>query len=313
MLPLTFKRSCGAPPGHPLAGGRAASQLARARASEPPLTRELLPLVRRALSERYTVDREIARGGAACVFLGYDAAGAAVALKVLRPELVVSVTSERFLREVAFLAQVSHPRIPKLLDWGESEWLVWYVMPYIAGPSLRDHLTRLQCVAIDDTLRIADELLDALSFAHQQGIVHRDVKPENIVLSEGGAILLDFGIARAIAEAGTDRLTRSGYAVGTSAYMSPEQVEGSADIDARSDLYSLGCVLFECLAGRPPFTAAREEAVLRMHLHCAPPDVRTLRKDAPRPLGRVIDRALKVKRKDRWRSAADMRQALQGD
>lgn len=256
------------------------------------------------------MDREIARGGAARVFRAQDASGQTVALKVLHPELVVSVTSERFLREVAFLAQVSHPRIPRLLDWGESEWLVWYVMPYVEGSSVRECLARARRLDVADTLRMADDLLDTLSFAHGTGIVHRDVKPENIVLSSEGAVLLDFGIARAIARSGTDRLTRSGFAVGTSAYMSPEQVEARQDIDHRSDLYSLGCVLFECLAGRPPYTAARDEAVLRMHLDGAVPDLRALRDDVPGPLADAIHRALRVARDERWPSAGEMREAL---
>lgn len=247
------------------------------------------------------------------MFLAYDAEGTPVALKVLHPELVVSVTSERFLREVAFLAQVSHPRIPRLLDWGESDWLVWYVMPYVDGPNLREHLSRIRRVSIGDTRRIAHDLLEALSFAHEKGIVHRDVKPENIVLSGQGAVLLDFGIARAIAQAGTDRLTRSGFAVGTSAYMSPEQVEGRLDIDHRSDLYSLGCVLFECLAGRPPFTAPREEMILRMHVDSERPGLGSLREDVPEELRQVIERALQRARQERWQSAADMRRALNED
>ncbi len=272
----------------------------------------MLPLVRRALAGRYTVDREVARGGAARVFLAYGTDGKPVALKVLHPELIVSVTSERFLREVAFLAQISHPRIPKLVDWGESEWLVWYVMPFVEGPSLREHVARVRWVSLSDTARIADDLLEVLSFAHGKGIVHRDVKPENVVLSPKGAVLLDFGIARAIAQAGTDRLTRSGFAVGTSAYMSPEQAEGSPDIDHRSDLYSLGCVLFECLTGRPPFTAPRNDVVLRLHLEGNVPDLRALRADAPDELVGAIGRALATKRDDRWQSAGEMRRALAG-
>ena len=273
--------------------------------------REFLPLVRRAVAARYTVDREIARGGAARVFLAYDTDGSAVALKVLHPQLAVSVTAERFLREINFLRTLDHPRIARVIDSGESEWLVYYVMPYVNGPTVRDHLGRARRASVSDTIHIALDLLDALGYAHDRGIVHRDVKPDNIVLTPDGAILLDFGIARAIQQAGTDRLTRSGFAVGTSSYMSPEQVQGDPEIDHRSDLYSLGCVLFECLAGRPPFSAEREELVLRLHLEAHAPDVGTLRRDAPRWVCDVIARSLETARDARWQSAREMRRAFE--
>ncbi len=267
-------------------------------------------MVRRAVADKYTVDREIARGGAARIFLAYDREGAPVALKVLHPQLAVSVTADRFLREISFLSEIDHPRIGKLIDCGESEWLIYYVLAFVDGPTLRDHLARVGQASVLGTVKIAVDLLAALDYAHAKGIVHRDVKPENVVLAEDGAVLLDFGIARAIAQSGTDRLTRSGIAVGTSSYMSPEQVEGLTDIDERSDLYSLGCVLFECLAGRPPFLAEREELVLRMHLDHEAPDVRDYRSDVPDELVHVIDIALKGPREDRWQSVAEMREAL---
>ncbi len=253
----------------------------------------------------------MARGGAARVFLAKQQdSGKQVALKVLHPQLAVSVTADRFLREVTFLSDIDHPKIGKLIDSGENEWLVYYVMPYVEGPTLREHLARVTQASMSDTLKIAHDLLDALDYAHAKGIVHRDVKPDNVVLSEAGAILVDFGIAKAIAESGTDRLTRSGFAVGTSAYMSPEQIEGAEDIDHCSDIYSLGCVLFECVAGQPPFHAAREEAVLRLHLEGKHPKLRKLRKDTPKELAATIDKALENKREDRWQSAAEMRAAL---
>ena len=245
------------------------------------------------------------------MFLAQEqASGRRVALKVLHPQLAVSVTADRFLREVGFLTSIDHPRIGKLIDSGENEWLVYYVMPYVEGPTLREHLARVQQASISDTLKIAHDLLDALDYAHAKGIVHRDVKPENIVLSQEGAVLVDFGIAKAVAESGTDRLTRSGFAVGTSAYMSPEQIAGAEDIDYRADFYSLGCVLFECLAGQPPFHAAREEAILRLHLAGKHPKIRKLRKDTPKELAAVLDKALQNEREDRWQSAAEMKAAL---
>lgn len=267
-------------------------------------------MVRRAVAERYTVDREIARGGAARVFLAYDRDGTPVALKVLHPQLAVSVTADRFLREISVLSSFDHPNIGRLIDCGESEWLIYYVMMFVDGPSLREHLTRVRRVSVEDTVRIAADLLAALEYAHAKGIVHRDVKPENIVVSGDRAVLVDFGIARAIAQSGTDRLTRSGFAVGTSAYMSPEQIQGMLDIDERADIYSLGCVLFECLAGRPPFTAERDDIVLRMHLDHRAPEVRSFREEIPERLALVVDRSLKGPREERWQTAAEMRGAL---
>jgi eukaryotic-like serine/threonine-protein kinase len=270
----------------------------------------MLPLVRQAFSGHYEVDREIGRGGNARIFLARDAQGGAVALKILHPELLVSVAADRFLREIRLASQLDHPHIAKLLDSGEREWLVYYVMSYVEGLTLREHLDRSGRMAIPETLRLATDLLDALEHAHGHGIIHRDVKPANVVLSSGGAILLDFGIARAVIASGSDQLTRSGIAVGTSTYMSPEQITALADIDHRSDIYSMGCVLFECLTGQPPFFHRNEALVLQLHLTQAPPDVRTLRPDTPVELASGIARALAKSPQERWGSAASMRDAL---
>jgi serine/threonine-protein kinase len=274
------------------------------------MRRELLTLVREALAGRYTVEREIARGGAAYVFSGRDGAGTAVALKILRPELAVTVTADRFLREVEFLRQLEHPHVARVLDSGEAEFFLFYVMPMIEGPSLRQHLDRARRVSVEDTCHIGWDLLDALGYFHERQIVHRDVKPDNIVLRPDGPVLVDFGIAKAIADAGTDRLTRSGFTVGTSHYMSPEQVLGEADIDHRCDLYSMGCVLYECLTGRPPFWHQREEHVLRMQQLDPAPDVRERREDTPAGLATAIARALEKDRERRWGTARDMRDAI---
>jgi serine/threonine protein kinase len=269
----------------------------------------MLALVRQAFTGRYEVEREIGRGGNARIFLATDSNGQAVALKILHPELLVSVAADRFLREIKLCSRLNHPHIARLLDSGEQEWLVYYVMSYAEGPTLRERLDGGQ-FSIPETLRLAADLLDALDHAHSQGIIHRDVKPANVVMSSEGAILLDFGIARAVIASGADQLTRSGIAVGTSTYMSPEQITALADIDHRSDLYSMGCMLFECLAGQPPFHHRNEAVVLQLHLTQSAPDVRTLRSDTPAELATGISKALAKAPKDRWRSAAEMRDAF---
>jgi serine/threonine protein kinase len=269
----------------------------------------MLALVRQAFTGRYEVEREIGRGGNARIFLATDPNGLSVALKILHPELLVSVAADRFLREIKLCSRLNHPHIARLLDSGEQEWLVYYVMSYAEGPTLRERLDGGQ-FSIPETLRLAADLLDALDHAHSLGIIHRDVKPANVVMSSEGAILLDFGIARAVIASGTDQLTRSGIAVGTSTYMSPEQITALADIDHRSDLYSMGAMLFECLAGQPPFHHRNEAVVLQLHLTQTAPDVRTLRSDTPAELATGISKALAKAPKDRWRSAAEMRDAF---
>ena len=270
----------------------------------------MLALVRQAFDGRYQVESEIGRGGNARIFLARDPEGRPVALKILHPELLVSVAADRFLREIKLASQLSHPHIARLLDSGERDWLIYYVMDFVDGQTLRERLDNSRQLSIAETLRIASDLLDALDHAHQQGIIHRDVKPANVVLSAHGAILLDFGIARAVIASGTDQLTRSGIAVGTSTYMSPEQITAVTDIDHRSDLYSMGCVLYECLAGQAPFVHRNEAVVLQLHLTQPAPDVRTLRSDTPPELATAIAKALSKAPSDRWRSAAEMRETL---
>ncbi len=270
----------------------------------------MLALVRHAFEQRYEVEREIGKGGNARIYLARDRDGHRVALKILHPELLVSVAADRFLREIRLASRLNHPHIARLLDSGEREWLVYYVMTYVEGPTLREHLAEGKRLGVAETVRLAGDLLDALDHAHTQGIVHRDVKPDNVVLAAEGAVLLDFGIARAVVASGSDRLTRSGIAVGTSTYMSPEQITALNEIDARSDLYSLACVLFECLAGQPPFTHRNEVVVLQHHLTQPAPDVRTLRADTPAELAGGIARALAKSPAERWQSAAAMRDAL---
>jgi len=273
--------------------------------------RDVLSLVQSVLADRYTVEREIARGGAARVFMARDHSGTRVALKVLHPELTVSLAAERFLREISVLAGISHPRISRLLDYGEREWLVYYVMEFVEGPTLREYLDHVGRAPVKETVVGTCQILEALQFAHEHGVVHRDVKPENIKLSPAGAVLMDFGIAKAVAAYGTSRLTRSGFTVGTSAYMSPEQVAGDRAIDHRADLYSLGCVMFECLAGEPPYQHLDDRLVLSMHQRGPIPDVRKKRRDVPPKLGKLVTRALAKNPDERWQTAAEMRTALE--
>jgi serine/threonine-protein kinase len=276
------------------------------------VARDLIGRLREALGDRYTVITAVGRGGNATLFGALDAQGQKVAIKVLHPELAVSVAADRFLREIRYASQLNHPHIAPLLDSGESNYLLWFVMPFVAGETLRQVITRERTLPIDRAVRVATEVLDALAHAHEHHLAHRDIKPDNIVLSasDGGAIVVDFGIARAIASSGEDRVTRSGFVVGTEEYMSPEQASGSPNIDGRTDLYSLGVVLFEALAGRPPFAAASAAAVLDMQQHAPPPDLRKLRRDVPRALSDTVMKALAKAREARWQTAADMRQAL---
>ncbi|PYP17761.1 MAG: hypothetical protein DMD54_06950 [Gemmatimonadetes bacterium] len=275
------------------------------------LARDLIGRVREALGARYNVITSVGRGGNATLFGAYDEQGQKVAIKVLHPELAVSVAADRFLREIRYASQLNHPHIARLLDSGENDYLLWFVMPFVPGETLRQVVRRERMLPVDRAVRIATEVLDALAHAHEHGLAHRDIKPDNIVCSgDSGAILVDFGIARAIATSGEDRVTRSGFVVGTEEYMSPEQAGGSPDIDGRTDIYSLGVVLFEALAGRPPFSAASAAAVLDMQQHAPPPDLRKLRRDVPRALSDTVMKSLAKAREARWQTASDMRRAL---
>jgi len=274
--------------------------------------RDLIERVRKALGDRYTIVTAVGRGGNASIFGAVDPHGTKIALKVLHPELSVSVAADRFLREIRYAGQLNHPHIAPVLDSGESDYLLWYAMPYVPGDTIRQTLRRERLLPVDRAVRIACEVLDALAYAHANGIAHRDIKPDNIVLSPDGAILVDLGIARAIAHSGEDRVTRSGFVVGTEEYMSPEQAEGAPDIDGRTDLYSVGVLLFEMLAGRAPFSSPSAAAVLDMQQHHAAPDIRGFRKDVPPALAAALARALAKSRADRWQTAEEMRLALSG-
>lgn len=218
--------------------------------------------------------------------------------------------AERFLREIRVASSLDHPLIAPVLDWGQRDWLVYYTMPLIAGPTLRTCFSRSRQLSVADTCRVGKDVLDALGHAHQARIMHRDVKPENIIISDRGAVLVDFGVARAVEVAAGDRVTAAGMTVGTAGYMSPEQASGAADLDYRTDLYAVGCVLFESLAGRPPFAHRNQSVVLQMQLSGEAPDVRTFRADTPEPLAQAITRALQRRAEDRWRTAVEMRSSL---
>ncbi len=270
----------------------------------------LPPRLSEALGERYVLERELGRGGMATVYLAQDLRhGRHVALKVLLPELSAVLGPERFLREIHTTARLDHPHILPVLDSGEAAGLLWYTMPYVEGESLRDRLRSETQLSVDEALRIAREVADALGYAHGQGVVHRDVKPENILLAHGHARVADFGVARALEYAGGDSLTGTGLALGTPAYMSPEQASAGS-VDGRSDLYSLGCVLYEMLAGEPPFTGPTPQAVIARRFTETPRPLGATREQLPAGLEQAVGKALARTPADRFQTAGDLAHAL---
>jgi len=254
---------------------------------------DLRALLEPGFAGTYTIERELGRGGMATVFLARDLKHhRPVALKALSPHLSYVLGPERFRREIELLAALTHPHIVPLHDSGGTAGLLWYTMPYVDGESLRDRLRRDGRLPLEDVVRVTTEVADALHYAHGRGIVHRDLKPENILLSAGHAFVADFGIARALAQAGDDRLTGTGLALGTPAYMSPEQAVGEHEVDARSDIFSLGCVVYEMLAGEPPFTGPTPQAVLAQRLTGSAPPLQSRRADVPQPVAAAVARAL---------------------
>jgi len=246
-----------------------------------------------ALTDRYRIERELGQGGMATVYLAHDLKhDRAVALKVLRPELAVTLGLERFQTEIKTTARLHHPHILPLYDSGEAGGQLFYVMPLVDGESLRDRLTREKQLPLADALRITREVAEALAYAHARNVIHRDIKPENILLEGGHALVADFGIARAVSAGGDPRLTQTGHSIGTPVYMSPEQAAGDPDLDGRSDLYSLAGVLFEMLAGEPPFTGATPEAILVQRFTQAAPRISTKRTGIPAPIDVALQRAL---------------------
>src|SRR5213593_4320846 len=274
---------------------------------------DMLDLLREGLASRYEIERQIGAGGMARVFLAVEQhPQRRVAIKVLDPEISTRLLRERFIREVDLSSKLSHPHIVPIFTAGEVEGLFYYVMPYVEGESLRHRLLRERKLPLEDALHIARDVADALAFAHQQGIIHRDIKPENILLSGTHAIVADFGIARAISAAGSLTLTQAGQPIGSPGYMSPEQAMALGDLDARTDIYSLGCVLFEMLAGEPPVASMTERRVQNWtaleagrSLHHAEPGV-------VRAVKHAISRALAPLPDDRFPTAGEFAAALGG-
>ena len=265
-----------------------------------------------ALEGRYAIERELGEGGMATVYLAKDLKHERkVALKVLKPELAAVVGAERFLAEIKTTANLTHPHILPLHDSGEADGFLFYVMPHIEGESLRERIDREKQLGVDDALAITRKVADALDYAHEHGVVHRDIKPGNILLSERGEPLIaDFGIALAVAQAGGGRITETGLSLGTPHYMSPEQATGDRDVDPRSDVYALGCVLFEMLAGQPPFSASTAQAVLVKILTADAPSITSERRTVPPNVGAALAQALEKLPADRFTSAAEFGAAL---
>lgn len=267
-----------------------------------------------ALTDRYRLEREIGAGGMATVYVAQDLKHERrVAIKVLRPELSASVGSDRFLREIHVAAQLQHPHILTLIDSGSADGLLYYVMPYVEGDSLRTTLARGGALPVTETVQVLRDVADALAYAHAHGVVHRDVKPENVMFSGRHALVMDFGIAKAISEAtGPGSLTSAGMAVGTPAYMAPEQVAADPAVDHRADLYALGVLGYEMLAGRTPFAGASPQATLAAHVTQTPEPVTRHRPTIPPALGALIMRCLAKRPQDRCQNAGEVLQALEG-
>ena len=273
------------------------------------------PDLQNALRAHYTLERELGRGGMATVYLARDTKhGRQVALKVLHQDLAASLGPERFRREISFAAALQHPHILTVLDSGETDaGDLWFTMPYVEGESLRERLRRQAQLSLEDAVRITREVALALDFAHKRGIVHRDVKPENILLtSDGQALLADFGIARALSSSASGTtLTATGVVVGTAAYMSPEQASGERTLGPASDVYSLGAVCYEMLAGEPPFTGPTAQAVIAKMMSSPAPSVRRIRASVPEAVDLALQRALAPVPADRWGTPGEFAKALE--
>ncbi len=273
---------------------------------------EQLEHLKAALADRYRIERALGRGGMATVYLAEDLkTRRKVAIKVLKPEIAAVVGPDRFLREIVITAKLDHPHILPLHDSGEADGFLYFVMPYVEGGTLRDRLKREKQLSIEDAIQTTREVADALDFAHRHNVIHRDIKPENILLAAGHARVADFGVARALSEAGGERLTESGVAVGTPEYMSPEQSAGGDDLDQRTDVYSLACVVYEMLAGEPPFTGPSAQAILAKHMQAAVPDLSVVRPTINPHTQQVMATALAKVCADRFATAGEFARALE--
>jgi serine/threonine-protein kinase len=263
------------------------------------------------LADRYEIVRELGVGGMATVYVANDTKhGREVAIKVLRPDVAQSIGPERFLREITIAARLSHPHIVPLIDSGETDGLLFYVSPYLRGGSLRDRLDRDGRLAIADAVRIAREVASGLDYVHRSGFVHRDVKPANILFADGLALVADFGVAHACRDGGFEALTEGGIAVGTPAYMSPEQASGETNLANRSDEYGLGCVVYEMLTGAPPFAGAGARATMARQVTETPQSVRAERREASIALDRALCKALSKDPSQRFASTIEFVEAL---
>ena len=270
--------------------------------------------LRAALSERYRIERELGRGVMATVYLAEDLKhGRRVAIKVLRPELTAMLGEERFLNEIRVTAQLQHPNIVPLYDSGATAGLLYYVMPFIEGESVRDRIDREGPLPVTEAVAIARAIASALAYAHQRGVIHRDIKPANILLQAGTTLVADFGIALALDSAVSDRLTTTGLSVGTPAYMSPEQAAGDRAVRPTLDVYALGCVLYEMLAGEPPFTGSHAPALMARIMSERPTRIRTLRPTVPESVEAAVDRALAKLPADRFQQISEFGSALVAD
>jgi serine/threonine protein kinase len=266
-----------------------------------------LERLRIALGGSYRIEREVGVGGMATVYLAHDLKhGRDVALKILRPELTAAMGTDRFPREIHIIAQMQHPHILPLYDSGASEGYLYYVMPFVDGESLRTKLARVGPLPINEAVRLLHEITDALSYAHARGIVHRDIKPDNVMLSGRHAAVTDFGVAKAVSASAGDALTTVGIAVGTPQYMAPEQAMAETNIDHRVDLYALGIMGYEMLTGRPVFEATTAAGILSAHVLEQPKDVREWRANVPSLLAETLLKCLAKNPADRWQSADEL-------
>ena len=272
---------------------------------------EVLVRLGSALADRYRLERELGQGGMATVYLAEDLKHERkVAIKVLHPELSAVIGGERFLAEIKVTANLQHPHILGLIDSGEADKLLYYVMPYVSGESLRGRLSREKQLPVEDALRLVKEVASALDYAHRQGVVHRDIKPENILLQDGSALVADFGIALAVQQAGGSRMTQTGMSLGTPHYMSPEQAMGEREIGPRSDVYALAAMAYEMLAGEPPFTGPNSQAIMAKVLTEQPQQLRLKRPTVAPATEAAILIALQKLPADRFGSAASFADAL---